>query len=231
MKNSEYDQFDHLFPRREDSLSLAKGTECSLCKEKGFNFEGKDIVWGNGKHDAEIMVIGMDSAGAKPKERLWKASRCTLMPLTNKKTGAKFRIFLLKAGIDPYLTYITNIVKCNIGRDHFRLEFNELSKACINYLEKEIAKVKPEIIITLGTDVKKELDSIVISKESIGMIGLSPGVILSKTIPFVGEFKDGVKAKIFNMHHPSRIEGYEKEKLYITNLELIKNCLLLNKQR
>ena len=124
MKNSEYDQFDHLFPKRVDSLILAKEAGCSLCKEKGFNFEGENIVWGNGKHDAEIMVIGMDSAGAKPKETLWRGSRCTLMPLTNKKTGAKFRIFLLKSEINPLLTYITNVVKCNVGRDQFGLEFN-----------------------------------------------------------------------------------------------------------
>jgi uracil-DNA glycosylase family 4 len=225
MKNSEYDQFDHLFPRRTDLLSLAKGAECHLCKGKGFNFVGKDIVWGNGKHDAEIMAIGMDSAGAKPKERLWKGSRCTLMPLTNKKTGAKFRIFLLKAGINPFLTYITNIVKCSVGRDQLRLDFNELSKVCINYLEQEIATVKPKIMITLGSDVKKELDNIILSKELMGMLGLSPSIIVSKAIPFLAEFKNGIKAKVFNIHHPSRIEGYEKEKLYTKSIELIKNCL------
>jgi uracil-DNA glycosylase len=136
MKNSEYKQYGHLFPKREDSLILSKDIQCSLCKEKGFDFEGKNIVWGNGNHDAQLMVIGMDSAGAKPKESLWKGSRCTLMPLTNKKTGAKFRIFLLKAGVNPFSTYITNIVKCNVGRDELCLEFAELSKACINYLDE-----------------------------------------------------------------------------------------------
>lgn len=225
MKNSEYDQFGHLFPKREDSLILSKEVHCSLCKEKGFDFEGKNIVWGNGNHDAEIMVIGMDSAGAKPKERLWKGSRCTLMPLTNKKTGAKFRIFLLKAGVNPFSTYITNIVKCNVGRDQLCLEFTELSKACINYLEKEIREIKPKIIITLGSSVKEELDNIAISKEPIKIINLSPIILISKTKPFLDEFNNKVKAKIINMHHPSRIEGYEKENLYIKNLELIANYL------
>lgn len=226
MKNSEYDQFDRLFPKRADSLILEKGAECSLCMGKGFNFKGRNIVWGNGKCDAEIMVIGMDSAGAKPKEKRWRGSRCTFMPLTNKKTGAKFRIFLSKSGIDPRLTYITNVVKCNVGRDEFCLQFNEMAKACIAYLEKEIAKIKPKVIITLGKDVKDQLDTSIIKKEPIEKMDLSSKVIyLSKTSPCIGVFKSGKKAKIFNMHHPSRVEGYEKENLYIENLELIKKHL------
>ena len=204
-----------------DSLILAKKDECSLCQEKGFNFKGSNITWGNGKHDAEIMIIGMDSAGAKPEEKLWKGSRCTLMPLTNKKTGAKLRIFLLKAGIDPFSTYITNLVKCNIGRDQFALKFNTLSKACLNHLMEEIERVKPKIIITLGRAVKDRLDGIAISKEAIGQAGLSQSTLLSNVLPFLAEFKTGLKAKIFNLHHPARIEGY-KEELYIRNLELIK---------
>lgn len=105
MKNTEYAMYDHLFPREEDSLALEKGTEGYLCKDFGFNFIGENIVWGNGKQDAKIMVIGMDSAGASNEEERWRGSRNTKIPLTNKKTGAKLRILLDKAGINPFSVF------------------------------------------------------------------------------------------------------------------------------
>ena len=110
MKKKEYDIYNHLFPSTEQSLALEIAN--SPCKPK---FACKELIWGNGNVDARLMIIGKDSAGADEKEQLWKGSRLTQIPLTNKKTGAKMRILLKKADIDPYSVFITNVVKCNVG--------------------------------------------------------------------------------------------------------------------
>ena len=233
MKDLEYEYFDHLFPTRSDSLSLTKETECSLCMEKGkgeeFNFIGKDIVWGNGKHDAEVMVIGRDSAGANPAERLWKASKCTFMPLTNKNTGAKFRIFLCKAKINPFSVFITNAVKCNNGYDKYekatRYEkkklFKSYSNVCKILLEKEIQllKAKLKAIIILGDDIKELLN--VKPIQEFSEYNWERSQLISGSLPFMGEFPSGFQAIIFCLYHPSRID----EGKYLTNLKIIANLI------
>lgn len=123
MKNAEYKQYDDLFPDKNYSLSF--GNVCHLCKQN-IILEEKISSWGNGPEDARIMIIGKDSAGGNPAERLWKGSRYTGIPLTNKKSGAKLRILLHKAGFDPHKIFFTNIVKCNTGYDKSGLSYKDL---------------------------------------------------------------------------------------------------------
>lgn len=130
MRKHEYEAYDHLFPGLGDSLRFQ--TPCRLCMEQqGHRFVAHDIVWGNGNRDAWLMVIGKDSAGASRQERLWKGSTVTQIPLTNKNTGAKLRIMLHKAGVDPSTVYMTNSVKCN---PEYRLDlfYGQLVASCVS---------------------------------------------------------------------------------------------------
>jgi len=189
MKKDEYEQFDNLFPDKNNSLSF-----CLLCKQK-YNFIGENIIWGNGPKDARIMIIGKDSAGGNPDERLWKGSRYTGIPLTNKKSGAKLRILLYKAGVNPHEIFFTNMVKCNNGYDKLGLSYKDLVQNCIQHLKREIEIIKPRIIICLGRDVEKEFNRF---KHLFEINGV----------------------KISYLQHPCRVEG-KKEHTYINKIREI----------
>ena len=189
MKNNEYQLHDKYFPKIENSLSFGK--TCNFCRDC-FNFIGDDIVWGNGLHNAKIMVVGKNSAGASEGERLWRGSRLTLIPFTNKKSGAKIRILLSRAGVNPDEVFFTNTVKCNTGRDRYRLNFNKLAPICIRHLLEEIRIVKPTIIICLG----KEAFNVVFHKV---------------------EKSDVYKVKY--LEHPAYVEGMERESKYVENIK------------
>jgi uracil-DNA glycosylase family 4 len=147
------------------------------------------------------------------------------MPLTNKKTGLKLRIFLHKAGIDPFSVFITNVVKCNVGRDQLRLSFESLGVVCRDYLEQEITIIKPRAILTLGTNVKKVVTQMVTKKKQLESLHLITSEVISGQPPFLGEFSSGVQAEIFHLRHPSWVEGPRREANYVKNLEIIKNHL------
>ncbi len=96
MDISKYDQDIFLYPNAKDSLQF--NCDCLYCL-KDYGFVGNKIVWGNGKQDADLMIVGMDSGGEDENEGVWRGSKITLMPLTNIKTGLRFRRFLNAAGI------------------------------------------------------------------------------------------------------------------------------------
>lgn len=193
MRNYEYERYDDLFPDIRKSLPLE--IDCYLCNQC-YNFIGQDIIWGNGPRGARIMVVGKDSAGRDSNERLWKGSRCTGIPLTNKKSGAKIRILLKNAGIDPHEVFFTNTVKCNTGydkhNDKYKLKYKDLVPCCIKYLLEEIRQISPDVIICLGKEVYDRVE------------------------------EAGVNRNICNLEHPSRVEGRKRELEYIEKIKQIK---------
>lgn len=229
MQISKYNQDDSLYPNAKDSLQF--NCDCIYCL-KDHGFVGNKIVWGNGKQDADLMIVGMDSGGEDENERLWRGSKITLMPLTNIKTGLRFRRFLNTAGIKPSLVYITNSVKCNVGYDKLKNLFSkwkdskkkiykELRQKCIIYLEEEIKIVKPKTIITLGEDVKDVLDCIIEERIILHIDRLYYDVMFPP--PLKCKFRNGVEAEVFSLYHPSprSIRTKHQEEKYIKNLCLI----------
>ena len=197
IRKADYEKYDNLFPDICDSVSF--GMNCSLCN-RAHNFVGKDIILGNGPCEASHMVVGKDSAGEHPNERLWKGSRCTRIPLTNKKSGAKIRIMLYKAGIDPSKVFFTNTVKCNVGSDKFgEKAYKKVVKFCIPHLLEEIRQIKPKVIICLGKISYDEVYEMLKNHET--------GVSLENCK---------------RLDHPSRVEGCKKELEYI---EMIKHII------
>jgi len=226
MKNPEYEKADQLFPDLKRSMKFE--VPCELCRELGFG--GTDVIWGNGPHDADIMVVGMDSAGEAPQERLWRASRITLIPLTNKKTGAKMRILLERAGLDPHQVFITNVVKCNVGYDmEPGYTFRKLAQQCRTHLKREIRNVRPGVVLTLGGEAKREVNRMVTeSGEAPGGLDLRGSELLGE--PFGGWFELGGeqhRATVFNLKHPSYVEGATREGDYTHNLLQIRRWLEL----
>lgn len=222
MKNVEYDMYDSLFPRKEDTLS--RGAFCDLCKDAGFQFSGKEIVWGNGNSSADIFVVGQDSAGADPKQRLWKASRVTLFPLSNKKTGAKFRILLQKAGLNPLDVFITNVVKCNIGYDTTTYKFKDLYQPCSKHLQWELDTIKPSIIISLGGKATEAVKKLLVVNAPINASKFAVSELLKPHPPCNAQYRES-SVKLIPMCHPSRVEGLDREGKYVQNLKVVKSFL------
>jgi uracil-DNA glycosylase family 4 len=170
------------------------------------------------------MIIGKNSAEPKkePKDKLWKGSLFTLMPLTNIRTGKIFRSFLKDTGFNMADIFITNAVKCNAGNNIF----NKLYKNCSKYyLEHEMRRVRPSFIITLG-DANKAIDALLDKNEEEDKldIPIDPNQFKTlnheKKLPFRGKFANGVKSEIYFLIHPARLNGKPKED-YIKNLKII----------
>ncbi|MBU0465511.1 MAG: hypothetical protein KKD21_01840 [Proteobacteria bacterium] len=222
MKNTEYDMYDNLFPRKEDTLP--RGAVCDLCSKAGYRFTGKEIVWGNGNSNADLLVVGQDSAGADPKQRLWKASRVTLFPLSNKKTGAKFRILLQKAGLNPFAVFITNVVKCNTGYDTTSFKFKDLSQPCSQHLQWELETLQPRIIISLGGKATEAIKKLLSISKPIHSSEFAVKELLKPHPPCKVKY-GGSPIILIPMCHPSRVEGLDREGDYVRNLKVVKNLL------
>jgi uracil-DNA glycosylase family protein len=103
-------------------------------------------VAGEGARRASLMLVG-----EQPGDEEDRAGR----PFVG-AAGRLLRLLLAEAGIDPAATFLTNAVK------HFRFEFRgqrRLHKtpsqreleACNIWLRKEIERIAPRVIVTLGT--------------------------------------------------------------------------------
>ncbi|MFC1805592.1 DUF6157 family protein [Planctomycetota bacterium] len=221
MTDEEYERRSDLFPTLEDTLPLC--ATCSLCQQAGLGFVATEIVWGNGPRDARLMIVGEDSAGGNEDEALWRGSRYTLIPFTNKKSGAKLRILLHRAGVDPFSAFITNTVKCNVGfgKDHPR--YGEKVRACLQHLRQEIATIKPQVVVTLGEEAASRVQGVLKYHRPLRIEGLGSSMMLSNYPPFVGSLteKGPCEIEVFHLWHPSRVNGETRETRYQRDLEVI----------
>jgi uracil-DNA glycosylase family 4 len=221
MRDEEYELHNDLFPMLEHSMALC--ANCTLCQQASLGFVATEIVWGSGPKHARLMIIGKDSAGGDKTEPLWKGSRYTLIPLTNKKTGAKLRILLCRAGIDPFSAFITNTVKCNVGYDEHHLNYSQLVRVCLRHLREEIATVNPQVVLTLGGESAKRAQGVLKNHRPLRVEGLEPTEMLSNSPAFVGSLTETGQNEIevFHLKHPSYVEGKARERAYQQNLEVI----------
>ena len=106
--------------------------ECSLCQTR------KSVVFGVGNRQAEVMLVG-EGPGANEDEQG--------IPFVG-KAGQLLDDMLAIIGLDRTKVYITNIVKCRPpgNRDPMNVE----QDACIGYLRRQIALVRPKILVCLG---------------------------------------------------------------------------------
>jgi len=106
--------------------------ECSLCETR------TNVVFGVGSHDAEVLFIG-EGPGAN--EDLQGE------PFVG-KAGMLLDDMLAIIGMNRENVYIANIVKCRPpnNRDPLTVE----QDACIGWLRRQTALLRPKIIVCLG---------------------------------------------------------------------------------
>lgn len=112
--------------------------ECSRCRECALYQTRKNVVFGVGNPQAEIMLVG-EGPGANEDEQG--------IPFVG-KAGQFLDDMLAIIGLDRTRVYIANIVKCRPpgNRDPMNVE----QDACIGYLRRQIALVRPKILVSLG---------------------------------------------------------------------------------
>ncbi len=106
--------------------------ECALCQTR------KKVAFGAGNRRAEVMLVG-EGPGANEDEQG--------VPFVG-KAGQLLDDMLAIIGLDRTKVYIANIVKCRPpgNRDPMNVE----QDACIGYLYRQMALVRPKILVCLG---------------------------------------------------------------------------------
>ena len=112
--------------------------ECANCKECSLCEKRKNVVFGVGNPQAEIMMVG-EGPGANEDEQG--------IPFVG-KAGQFLDDMLAIIGLDRTMIYIANIVKCRPpgNRDPLNVE----QDACIGYLHRQIELIRPKILVSLG---------------------------------------------------------------------------------
>lgn len=121
----------------EDRWEFLK-QECRHCKECALCQTRKNVVFGVGNPQAEIMLVG-EGPGANEDEQG--------IPFVG-RAGQFLDDMLAIIGLDRTNVYIANIVKCRPpgNRDPLNVE----QDACIGYLRRQIALIRPKILVSLG---------------------------------------------------------------------------------
>ncbi len=119
--------------------SIIDCQKCKLCKTR------KNIVFGVGNRNADIMLIG-EGPGADEDEKG--------EPFVGKAGKLMDKAFI-GLGIKREELYIANIVKCRPPQN--RNPEPDESNSCIDYLRNQVILVKPKIIVLLGSVALKNI--------------------------------------------------------------------------
>lgn len=120
-----------------DTWSLLE-QDCRRCGGCSLAETRTNVVFGDGNPEAEIMFIGEAPGANEDKQG---------KPFVG-RAGALLDDMLEIIGLDRTKFYITNICKCRPpdNRDPLNVE----QEACIGYLRRQTALIRPKIIVCLG---------------------------------------------------------------------------------
>ena len=112
--------------------------ECMDCRECALSQTRRHVVFGVGNPQAEILLVG-EGPGANEDQQG--------IPFVG-KAGMLLDDMLAIIGLDRTKVYIANIVKCRPpnNRDPLNVE----QDACIGYLRRQMALIRPKILVCLG---------------------------------------------------------------------------------
>lgn len=114
------------------------------CRACQLAFGRKQVVFGAGSHQARLLFIGEGPGEEEDQQGLPFVGRAGQM-LTNMIKAMGFD----RASQDPaQAVYIANIVKCRPPQNRNPLELE--AQACLPYLQRQIALLKPQVIVLLG---------------------------------------------------------------------------------
>ena len=115
------------------ALQAYECTSCKLCETR------TTVVFGNGKEDADLMLIG-EGPGEQEDQ--------TGIPFVGRAGQLLSKMLDTCLGLTRDDVYIANIVKCRPPNNRDP-EPDEIA-ACLGYLEQQIKLISPKVIVTLG---------------------------------------------------------------------------------
>ena len=119
--------------------------ECNRCRACALSATRKNVVFGVGNTEAEVLFIG-EGPGANEDEQG--------LPFVG-AAGKLLDDMLAMIGLKREAVYITNIVNCRPPQN--RDPLNTEKDACIGYLRRQVAMMRPKIIVCLGRIAAAEL--------------------------------------------------------------------------
>lgn len=117
-------------------------TQCRACPLAGGR---QNVVFGDGAQDAEILLIGEGPGQNEDEQGLPFVGRA----------GKLLDDMLEIIGLDRTKVYITNIVKCRPPENRDPLSVEQ--DACLPWLRRQTALLRPKIIICLGRVAAKAI--------------------------------------------------------------------------
>ncbi len=134
-------------PREDRGEALgALRAELGDCRRCPLHRDRRHIVFGEGPPDAEIVFVG-EAPGADEDR--------TGRPFVGKAGQLLTRIIEKGMGLRRGEVYICNILKCRPPRN--RTPQEDEVRACLPFLERQIAIIRPRAIITLGLPAARAL--------------------------------------------------------------------------
>ena len=119
--------------------------ECIQCQGCGLAGGRTHVVFGDGSQTARVLFVG-EGPGQNEDEQG--------VPFVG-KAGQLLDDMLAMIGLKREAVYITNIVKCRPPQN--RDPLNTEKDACIGYLRRQVAMMRPKIIVCLGRIAAAEL--------------------------------------------------------------------------
>ena len=119
--------------------------ECKSCQACALSRTRKNVVFGVGSREAEVLFIGEGPGANEDAEGV---------PFVG-AAGKLLDDMLQMIGLKREAVYIANIVKCRPPQN--RDPLNVEKDACIGYLRRQVALLRPKIIVCLGRIAAMEL--------------------------------------------------------------------------
>jgi uracil-DNA glycosylase len=191
-------------------LLQAEIRACARCVEAGYIAEAHPILFGSER--ARIMVLGQ-APGPTARERPYPYSGAS---------GRTLRGWLAEAGFpeeslyDPERFYLTSLTKCFPGRSTSgkgdRVPSRNEIALCSAHLDRELAAVRPELILCLG---RISIGTIVGSLRALPL-----AKIIGDAVP--AEYPAAAGALVLPLPHPSGVSRWPNEP---ANREKLANAL------
>lgn len=121
------------------------GKECRACRACALAQTRKNVVFGVGSREAEVLFIGEGPGANEDAEG---------EPFVG-AAGKLLDDMMEMIGLKRESVYITNIVKCRPPQN--RDPLNTEKDTCIGYLRRQTALLRPKIIVCLGRIAAMEL--------------------------------------------------------------------------
>ena len=120
-------------------------SECLNCQRCALSQTRTNVVFGMGNKNSPVLFIG-EAPGATEDQ--------TGLPFTG-RAGKLLDSMLASVGLDRSEIYIANTIKCRPPQN--RDPLNVEQDACIGYLRRQTALLRPKIIVCLGRIAAKSI--------------------------------------------------------------------------